>query len=280
MIKFAYLDKKRHGTAEFPVEYYYVDSTHPRYQMAFHWHNEWELLRVIRGELYLTLDDRQYKLGAGDTVLISGETLHGGEAVDCVYECLVFDLYGLFNKMEALRPSLRQFYCFELSPDTFFTKDDRYPSRPLDIFSQDEQNACIELETVSAIAELFAWIIKNKRYRDGTRKNGWSVRIKPVLEYIEAHYADALSLDILAGVSGMNARYFCRVFSSLTNTTPMDYVNFYRTEQAALLLDTTDMSITEISAACGFSESSYFTKVFKKYKELTPHFYRRSRRKK
>ena len=103
MRKFTYLDKKQHGTAEFPVEYYYVDSTHPRYQMAFHWHNEWELLRVIKGELLLTLNDEQYRIKAGEIVLIAGETLHGGEADDCIYECLVFDLYGLFNKIEAVR---------------------------------------------------------------------------------------------------------------------------------------------------------------------------------
>lgn len=166
----------------------------------------------------------------------------------------------------------------DVLPEPFFKNCDLYPARVLDIFSDEKQSSCIALETISAIADLFAWIIKEKRYRSTSRKNGWSVRIKPVLEYIEDHYGEQLSLDILSTVAGMNARYFCKVFYSLTNTTPMNYVNFFRIEQASFLLDSTDMSITEIAVNCGFWESSYFTKVFKKFKGTTPHLYRRSRR--
>ena len=277
MKKFAFLDKKQHGTAEFPVEYYYVDSTHPRYQMTFHWHNEWELLRVIKGNLLLTLNDEQRRIKTDDIVLIPGETLHGGEAIDCVYECFVFDLYGLFKKVEAVKPALRPFYRMDISPDLFFTNSDVYPARVLDIFRDDRDSSCLALETVSAIADLFAWLIKEKRY-GALRKSGWSARIKPVMEYIEAHYGEALSLDVLSNVAGMNARYFCKVFYSLTNTTPMNYVNFYRIEQAAFLLDSTDMYITEIAMNCGFGESSYFTKVFKRFKGTTPHQFRNTLR--
>ena len=278
MQKIDHLDKKQHGTANFPVEYYYVDSTHPRYQMAFHWHNEWELLRVTKGELLLTLNDQQRKIKTGEIVLIPAEILHSGEAVDCVYECLVFDLYGLFNKIESVKPILRPFYHMDVSPDMFFTNSDIPIARVLDIFRDDTSSPCHALEAVSAIADLFAWIIKEKRYHEALRKNGWSTRIKPVLEYIEAHYDEELSLDILSNVAGMNSRYFCKVFYSLTHTTPMNYVNFYRIEQAAFLLESTDMHITEIAANCGFWESSYFTKVFKKFKGITPHCYRRSQR--
>lgn len=278
MKKFAFLDKKQHGTAGFPVEYYYVDSTHPRYQMAFHWHNEWELLRVIKGELLLTLNEEQRKIKAGEIVLIPGETLHGGETIDCIYECLVFDLYGLFNKTESVKPHLRPFYRMDVSPDLFFTNEDLPPARVLNIFGDNKSSPCLELEAVCAIAEMFAWIIKEERFHEALRKKGWSNRIKPVLEYIEIHYNEALSLDTLSSVAGMNARYFCKVFYSLTHTTPMSYVNFYRIEQAAFLLESTDMPVTEIATNCGFWESSYFTKVFKKFKGTTPHCYRRSQR--
>lgn len=270
--KFDYLDKNKHGTAEFPVEYYYVDKRHPRYHMAFHWHDEWELLRIKAGTLVVTLGDMQYTLGAGDILLIAGETLHGGEPSECVYECLVFDLYGLFKKNEAVKRFLRPFYRQDLMPDCFFTANDKAPSVLMDIFSSD--SPCKELEAVAQIANLFAWLIKEKRYADTPSKERWSYRIKPVLEYIEAHYSEPLSLDTLAAVAGMNSRYFCRVFYSLTNSTPINYLNFYRIEHAAHLIESTDLPITEIAAECGFWESSYFTKVFKKYKNTTPQKYR------
>ncbi len=276
MQKFNYIDNKKHGTAQFPVEYYYVDSTHPRYTMAFHWHNEWELLRVVKGELLLTLDDEQYKANEGDIVLIPGETLHSGEPSDCIYECLVFDLYGLFGKTESVKPLLRPFYRLSYAPERFFSSADKAPARLLDIFSDGASSPCTELETVSAIAELFAWLIKERKYQSVSDKSRWSSSIKPCLEYIEEHYNEALTLDVLAKLAGMNARYFCKVFFSLTHTTPINYVNHYRIEQAAVLLERTELPVTEIAQKCGFWESSYFTKVFKKYKSVTPKCYRSS----
>ncbi len=278
VLKFNYLDKKQHGTAEFPVEYYYVDSLHPRYQMAFHWHNEWELLRVKKGELHLSLDDEQYVIKAGETVLITGETLHGGEPQDCIYECLVFDLYGMLGKTEALKPLLRPFYRGDVVPQLLYEKTAVQVNNILDIFSE-SASPCIELETFSAIASFFAYIIKEKLFFEATNKNQWSKKIKPVLEYIESHYKEELTLDTLASVAGMNARYFCKVFFSLTHFSPISYLNFFRIEQATYLLDSTDLTVTEIATQCGFWESSYFTKVFKKFKGVTPQKYRQRNKK-
>lgn len=273
MQRFDYLDKKQHGTTDFPVEYYYVDHRHPRYHMGFHWHDEWELIRVREGTLLLTLDEEQHSLSAGSIALLPGETLHGGEPQNCIYECLVFDLYGLFKKTDAVKPTLRPFYRGELLPQRFFTAEDHAPNAVMNLYAH--PTPCIELETLGAMARLFAWLIREERHTPAEPGNRWSHRIKPVLEYVEAHYAENLTLDTLAAVAGMNARYFCRVFYSLTHSTPINYVNFYRIEQAATLLDSTDLPITRIANDCGFWESSYFTKVFKKYKGTTPKAYRK-----
>ena len=274
MRKYDFLDKKQHGTSDFPVEYYYVDHRHPSYRMAFHWHNEWEMIRVLKGTLQLTLDEEQYTVSSGDILLLPGETLHGGEPENCIYECLVFDLYGLFKKVDSVKPMLRPFYRGEVVPYRFFTKSDFYPNLVMDCFSQDRSSLCLELETFSALAGLFAWLVRENRFSAAESDNSWSGRIKPVLEYIEMHYGESLSLDTLAQVAGMNARYFCKVFQSLTHTTTMNYVNFYRIEQAGYLLDSSELPVTRIAAECGFWESSYFTKVFKKYKGITPKDYR------
>lgn len=276
MQKFYYFDKKRHGTVSFPVEYYYVDSTHPRYDMAFHWHNEWELLRVIKGEFLITLNDKQWSIKEGEIVLISGETLHGGKPFNCVYECLVFDLYGLFGKMDVLKPLLRPFYNMEIMPEQFFSNNNTEVARVLDIFADNNSYSCLALETVSAVAGLFSWLIKENRYRKTQNKSLLTSSIKPVLEYIEVHYAEELSLEVLARVAKMNSKYFCKVFYSATKTSPMNYVNQYRIERASFLLDSTDLSITQVAADCGFWDSSYFTKVFKKYKGTTPKNFRKS----
>jgi hypothetical protein len=60
MYSLALHEQKQHGTPEFPVAYYYVDRAHPRYQMPFHWHNEWELLHILEGNFQLHMDDDEY----------------------------------------------------------------------------------------------------------------------------------------------------------------------------------------------------------------------------
>lgn len=277
MQKFNCFDKKKHGTPDFPVEYYYVDSNHPRYNMAIHWHNEWELIRILKGKFLITLDDKQWELNEGEIVLVSGETLHGGKAFDCIYECLVFDLYGLFGKMDILKTQLRPFYNMEIMPEQFFTDKDKKVSEVLDIFSGAQDTSLLAIDTISAISGLFAWIIKETRYRSVQNTRWRSQEIKPVLEYIETHYGEELSLDCLADIAVMNARYFCKVFYLATKTTPMKYVNMYRIERAAFLLDSTDLPVTQIASDCGFCDSSYFTKVFKKYKGMTPLHFRTQR---
>ena len=277
MQKFHFLDKKQHGTPAFPVEYYFVNAAHPRYAMAFHWHREWELLRVLEGNFLLSLDDTTYKLGAGDAVLLSPETLHGGEPVDCVYECLVFDLYGLFKKVDAVKSFFTPFYQKEWLPGPLLPPCDAQVAALMDCFPG-APHPCLEANTIAGILQLFSHITQAENYQvmtpDLMQSKQWFARIKTVLEYIEGHFGENLSLDTLAQVAGMNARYFCRVFDSLTHHTPMNYVNLYRIEHAAFLLESTDQTITQIAAECGFWESSYFTKVFKKVKGCTPKTYR------
>lgn len=284
MHAFTRLDRTQHGTLEFPVEYYYVDEQHPRYKMPFHWHNEWEILRILDGTMEISLDDEQYALRQGDILLIRGGMLHGGEPENCVYECLVFDLYGIYRTVEMVKPYLRPFYRQTRLPQSL------YPARGCEevtaaverlmaVFSK--RSPCPELETVANLSSLFSWIHSSGAYEtapsgeDGSRRID---RIKPVLEYIEAHYSQALTLEELAGVAGMNSKYFCRVFRSLTHRSPVDYLNFYRIEQAAHLLDSTELPVTEVGNRCGFWESSYFTKVFRKYKGTTPVQYRKQLR--
>ena len=73
----------------------------------------------------------------------------------------------------------------------------------------------------------------------------------------------------------MSPKYFCRFFRTITQQTPMDYVNYYRIERAARLLSSADWSVTAVGLECGFNDSSYFVKAFKKYKGITPKQYQK-----
>lgn len=279
-----YNENKQHGTTDFPVAYYYVNEEHPRYSMPFHWHREWEIIRVLSGTFLLNIHGAEYHAEAGDVFLLPEGVLHGGTPRECIYECLNFDLEELCARTQPTRGSLRPFFRGRYLPRTRYCPDDTalYPvfEELLDAVARQSGEVCV-LQTVGNLHRLFAAILAQEAYATdaptATRTDTID-RLKPVLEYVESHFNQPLSLAGLAEIIGMNGKYFCRFFRQVTGQTPMNYVNIYRIEQAAHMLCATDTSVTEVGLECGFSDTSHFVKLFKKYKGITPKQFRKRER--
>ena len=79
------------GTYDFPFEFHHIDQAHPRYVMSYHWHVEYEIIRILEGSLTVTLDEKSFTATAGDIIFIHSGILHSGIPDDCVYQCIVFD---------------------------------------------------------------------------------------------------------------------------------------------------------------------------------------------
>ena len=97
---------------------------------------------------------------------------------------------------------------------------------------------------------------------------------KQILRYIHKHYDQKIYLEDLAASLNMNPQYFCRFFKKQFQMTPVAYINYYRTLQAADLLKHTSLSILEIGLRAGFENPSYFAKIFRKYFDCSPEEYR------
>lgn len=288
MNSFAFHEPTEHGTPDFPCEYHYVDSSHPRYVMPFHWHKEWEIIRVTEGILTVHADNAMYKAHAGDILLIRDGMLHGGTPESCTYECILFDLHGLFRNSDVVKKYLRPIYRQQLLPDIYYPDGQVSEiSDAVSELSQAYRNDCsdihciipLELIVLGCISRIYAAILQKNLYTrnqtqglDNTRKIDL---LKTVLEYIEQNFSSSITLDTLAETAGMNPKYFCRFFRSITHQTPMEYVNMYRIEKAAQMLHSTRLPVTDICMECGFNDSSHFIKVFRKYKGMTPLQYRK-----
>lgn len=280
-------EKKQHGTPDFPVEYYYIDASHPRYNMPLHWHKEWEIIHILEGSFTVHTDNITHTAHSGDTILVRDGMLHGGTPDNCVYECLLFDLHGLFYSLDMVKKYLRPIYHQQLLPDIYYPAAQfpeiasvisalsyAYKQHTTDNLFKNP----LELLVLGNISLLFSIILQNGYYSSNPKEHLDTTHkidlLKTVLEYIEQHYASPLSLAELATVANMNPKYFCRFFRSITHQTPMDYVNMYRIEKAAQMLHSTRLPITDICMECGFNDSSNFIKVFRKYKGMTPKQYR------
>ena len=107
---------------------------------------------------------------------------------------------------------------------------------------------------------------KSKKYRALVR----------VTNYIDEHYTDGISLDEVAGQTGISRYYVSHLFKELMNTTFVGYVNELRLNRAAMLLVTTDRPIIEIASISGFNNLSNFNRAFKMHFGKTPSAYRRA----
>lgn len=108
-----------------------------------------------------------------------------------------------------------------------------------------------------------------------TEKKIFDENIKRVLEYIDMHYREALPLQELSVLSGYSLSRFKIKFKEEVGVTPAYYIIYKKLEYAKKLLETTDISITQIAMDAGFSSSNYFGTVLRKYTSSTPSEYRK-----
>lgn len=102
-----------------------------------------------------------------------------------------------------------------------------------------------------------------------------SSNMKKLLEYIQEHYAEPLNLSEMAKHFHFNPSYLSSYFTTHNKEGFNEYLNRIRIEKAEELLRAGQVSISEISNLVGYSDHSYFCKVFKKFTGLSPSHYRR-----
>ena len=95
-------------------------------------------------------------------------------------------------------------------------------------------------------------------------------------QYINNHYQEDITLELLSEKTYMNKFYLVHAFKQYKGVSPINYLIRLRVQQAKELLETTNYSIAQISDSCGFSSQSYFSQVFKKACGMTPNAYRKS----
>jgi signal transduction histidine kinase/DNA-binding response OmpR family regulator len=102
--------------------------------------------------------------------------------------------------------------------------------------------------------------------------------VRRAMGFIHTHYAESLGREDMAAHVGISADYLTDCFRQELGITPITYLNRYRIRRARDLLENSDLSITEVALAVGFSESAHFTRTFQRDIGITPRAYRRRQR--
>ena len=273
-------ERKARGTFDFPIELYYVDPAHPRYEMPFHWHMECEFILILEGTCSITLDSENRVLQKGACVFIPGGVIHGGTPQNCIYECVVFDLERFLHDSAICREKLHQL----LGPGTQL----QYWINPQDSCAKlidglfeamETEQPGYEFVTTGLLWQFVGAVFQQHLYTETSEKDAKSAKrasqMKNVLRRIRNDYAATLTLEDLAAEAAMTPKYFCAVFQQVTGRTPIDYLNYYRIECAAELLCSTTENVTTIALSCGFNDLSYFVRLFRRHKGMCAKEYRK-----
>lgn len=271
-----YIEKRKHGTATFPIQYYYVDKTHPRYVMNAHWHREFEIIHILSGTLTIYLNDTEISLQNNDILFIKCGCLHHGEPTDCVYECIVVDLKMLLPQQnDIVERYISQIINSKidikniLSPNEY----DLYNTAIKLFDSVSGEKPYYELSVYGLLFTLISQIYSHGYIVssiNSVQPNRQTEQIYSVIDWINKNFKEQINSQKLTHISNLNFNYLCKIFKKFTGQTIMQYVNEQRIEHACYDIAQKNKSITEAALDNGFNDLSYFAKTFKRYKGISP----------
>lgn len=275
-----------HGTVPFPIACYYDDLT--RSEVPWHWHEELEAAIITEGSALVCAGQHKQVVRTGEGFVINSGVLHGAWNVDtdsCRFHSLVFHPRLVGGSLDSV------FYQNYVTPLMENPQAEWLPLHPEVSWQNDVLRAIeqawqsvfreepgYEFQVRTALSSLIFTLWSHfpgtlqqpsaKSIRDGER-------IKAMLSYIHAHYADELSIRHIAGSASLSESECLRCFRTTIGTTPIQYLKQYRIQQAAQQLSETGDKVAEIAARCGFQDMSYFTRTFREMKGMTPTEFRR-----
>ena len=269
----------QHGTTAFPVAIYNnIFSKHQQLLAPLHYHNEFELLVATKGSLCIQMEEDSYIIAPGEGIFINSGRLHTITSHDYSehgFIAVVFDYTLICNEHEVaftryIQPVITGSLKIgeKLSPEVC-----QLIHSICRVYEAKEFGS--ELYIKQCILNVFYLLMKDAENTKSTVRSSKSLLVKEVLDYIKKNYGESISLQLLAEQVHVSKEYLCRTFRTLSDSSPIEFLNRYRIRQSTFLLAQTDKSISDIAQTCGFNHSSYYGKLFYEYMGCTPTEYRK-----
>lgn len=255
-----------------PIPDFYIEKAVGKTTMPhMHDHHAFELYYLCRGEREYFIGDQFYKIGEGDLVLIPHYLLHRTAGMGATRFLLYFS-----------EDFLRRFFTDEMLSSLSF-------DRPI-IFRADKNlRAEIENELSAMLTEYTEGAIAIALSRlcrllliISSAPNGYTAvpfsdrRIGQIVRYINENYGDINDIGQIADRFFISKYHLCRTFNKNFGLPLVSYLNTIKIRAAAELMQNEKLNLTEIATQCGFNSSSYFCKVFKAEKGVSPTVYRKN----
>ena len=278
------------GDYAFPLAVnYHALSDFEGSRYPYHWHPEIEFGIILSGTMLCHAHGRKYTLSAGDAIFCNSNCLHSGYLAsedDCHYVALTFHprlIYGYSNsciETQYVTPILNNPKLQALP----LRSDNGWQQKILTALQEicrlyDRKNECYEFRIRNLLNEIWLLIYENTKPAVSSAHpvssgSSHATRLERILAHIHGHYNEQISLHTISELAGLSTSECCRFFKKHMHMSIFDYLQEHRIKCSLSLLADEERNITETASAVGFSSSSYFTQVFKKYMGITPSEYK------
>jgi len=244
------------------------------YQSGSHSHEFYEINIVTKGSGQHYINDRRFPTDRGDVFVIPPNIKHGYLSEDDpldVFHILLknefVDRYRSeltqipeFHLLFETEPYLRQVYDRRLflHMEGEALEDLEKALNRLAAFYENQQENCSNIYALRIICDIC--VAMGDSYCGILEKCKTDAEIIRVMEYLNIHFAEKITVDDLAELVHMSRSSFNRRFKKVTSCSPWEYVMSRRTREARRLMESTTLSKTEIAHACGFYDLSHMEK--------------------
>lgn len=228
------------------------------------WHDALELQLCTAGEGYIIINGKRNEFSEGDIAVINSDCTHyTGSETDIRFMPLIINADFCRNcgidccclTFESLIKNREMINLFKKAEEIFYS-----PKSP-----------CRIARLQAAVLELLISLRENYTLFEKTlnQDNAELETVKMAVSYIREHYNRKLYLDEIAKKALTDKYRLSRSFKAFTGKTVVWYINEYRCTEASELIQK-GSSVGEAAAICGFSNISFFTKIFKSVTGILP----------
>lgn len=246
-----------------------------------HFHPFTEIFFITNGSGNFHLDDKIVNVTKGDLVIINPNCLHT-EKSNTSKEPLEYIVLGIENFIFAQHGTSSLLCNTEVTQELYTIIHYDRISVLLQFFDpliNEIENKPQNYEVVcKSIITLLIIFLSRGSSQDldvnNTSKEPLNIECMKIKNYLDSHYSDNITLEKLASICHVNKFHLVHSFTKQVGVSPINYVINKRIDEAKTLLKTTNYSIRDISSIVGFSNSSYFSQMFKKITGFSPKTYK------
>lgn len=237
-----------------------------------HTHNHTELFYIVGGRGQFLIEDCLYPVGANNLVLINPNVVHTEVSLNAQpLEYIVLGIEGV--ELATSENSNGQFCVLDHFESAEVSGCLRNIIREMEQKSTGYEDVCqayMEILIIRLMRSTALSVPAGPPVISGNRQ------CAAVRRYIDLHFKEALTLDLLAEEAHMNKYYLSHTFKREYGISPINYMISRRLEESKYLLAETDLPMSQIAQLLGFSSLSYFSQVFRRTQSITPMEYRQA----